>query len=197
MFRFLELYALGTAIDMLSLLIVLIPLLLLLHFVYIKDLKRTTWYLVFGVYLAGVFSVVGVPDIRYLTVDPGVNVVPFADMAADFQNAVMNVVLFIPLGFLLPFLWEKFRKFRYTLLFGFGTTLLVEILQIFTYRLTDINDLITNTLGTVIGYSIAHIFIKRSLPSGKTKDAFILSCIVLCLMLTVVHLISSVFWGVV
>ncbi|MDE6004221.1 MAG: VanZ family protein, partial [Oscillospiraceae bacterium] len=40
-------------------------------------------------------------------------------------------------------------------------SILIEILQIFTFRLTDIDDLITNTLGAILGYSIAKIILAR------------------------------------
>ena len=164
--------------DVVSAVIVLIPVFLLLHLFYIKDLKKSALYFVFGVYLAGAFSAVGLPDVKNLVIDFGVNVIPFIDMVSDFKNAVLNVILFVPLGFLLPFIWEKFREFKYTLMFGFGMTAFIEILQIFTFRLTDINDLITNTLGTIAGYFIVHMIIEKTnkfLPVGKTKDVFIIS----------------------
>ena len=184
--------------DVVSAVIVLIPVFLLLHLFYIKDLKKSALYFVFGVYLAGAFSAVGLPDVKNLVIDFGVNVIPFIDMVSDFKNAVLNVILFVPLGFLLPFIWEKFREFKYTLMFGFGMTAFIEILQIFTFRLTDINDLITNTLGTIAGYFIVHMIIEKTnkfLPVGKTKDVFIISGIVFCIMFTAVPFISSVFWN--
>ncbi len=184
--------------DVVSAVIVLIPVFLLLHLFYIKDLKKSALYFVFGVYLAGAFSVVGLPDVKNLVIDFGVNVIPFIDMVSDFKNAVLNVILFVPLGFLLPFIWEKFREFKYTLMFGFGMTAFIEILQIFTFRLTDINDLITNTLGTIAGYFIVHMIIEKTnkfLPVGKTKDVFIISGVVFCIMFTAVPFISSVFWN--
>ena len=77
-------------------------------------------------------------------------------------------------------------------------TAFIEILQIFTFRLTDINDLITNTLGTIAGYFIVHMIIEKTnkfLPVGKTKDVFIISGVVFCIMFTAVPFISSVFWN--
>ena len=55
--------------------------------------------------------------------------------------------------------------------FGFTTSLSVELLQIFTYRATDVNDLITNTLGTVLGY-ILGIATLRFSPSLKAKENY-------------------------
>ncbi len=43
---------------------------------------------------------------------------------------------------------------------GLMTSLGIEILQIFTFRATDINDLITNAAGTLAGYLIGRVMIK-------------------------------------
>ena len=99
MYSFLALF-----FDVVSAVIVLIPVFLLLHLFYIKDLKKSALYFVFGVYLAGAFSVVGLPDVKNLVIDFGVNVIPFIDMVSDFKNAVLNVILFVPLGFLLTYM---------------------------------------------------------------------------------------------
>lgn len=47
-------------------------------------------------------------------------------------------------------------------LLGFLTSLSIEVLQIFTFRATDVNDLITNVTGTIIGYFISRVIIKKS-----------------------------------
>ena len=133
-----------------------------------------------------------------LTVDFDVNIIPFVDMISDFKNAVLNVILFVPLGFLLPFIWKKFREFKYTLMFGFGMTVAIEILQIFAFRLSDINDLITNTLGTVVGFFAAHVIVGNSdkfSPTDKTKDVFIISAVAFVTVFAAVPFISSLFWN--
>lgn len=66
-----------------------------------------------------------------------------------------NVIMFIPLGFLLPRVFEKVNRFWKILL----TTALVitaaEIIQLFTLVGTcDIDDLILNLIGSAIGYGI-------------------------------------------
>mgnify|MGYP000003310018 FL=1 len=47
-------------------------------------------------------------------------------------------------------------------LLGFLTSLSIEVLQIFTFRATDVDDLITNVTGTIIGYFISRVIIKKS-----------------------------------
>jgi glycopeptide antibiotics resistance protein len=70
----------------------------------------------------------------------------------------------VPLGFLLPLLWKRFEKMRLTLLFGFLLSLAIEIAQLLTHRATDIDDILMNTLGTIIGYYL-YICIKKILHS--------------------------------
>lgn len=117
--------------------------------------KRTIIYMVFGFYFTAVLALVGFPNIASLKIDFAVNVIPFLDMVSDFINACLNILLFVPFGFFLPILWDKFRNIKNIALMGFIVTSLIEILQIFTFRTSDINDIITNTVGTIIRYFIA------------------------------------------
>lgn len=144
--------------------VILIPLFCHLDKRYFHDRKRMIGYLLFAVYLSGMFAVVGLPDIRYVRFDPRYNAVPFLYMFSDLTNTLLNVLLFVPLGFFLPFFWKRFFPFPRAVLFGFFTSMLVESLQIFTYRATDINDLMTNTLGTFLGWLLARITL-RLIPS--------------------------------
>ena len=81
-----------------------------------------------------------------------------------FINLVGNVVMFIPLGFFLPKLWQKQRKLWRTLLTTVLIILLVELTQMFTLVGTcDTDDLILNTLGAAVGYGIYKILIKTGL----------------------------------
>lgn len=55
--------------------------------------------------------------------------------------------MFVPVGFFLPFLWKKYEDWKQVLLFCTFLTVLIEVDQIFTFRTTDIDDLLTNLLG--------------------------------------------------
>ena len=81
-----------------------------------------------------------------------------------FINLAGNVVMFIPLGFFLPKLWQQQRKLRRTLLTPALIILLAELTQMFTLAGScDTDDLILNVLGAAIGYSIYKIIIKTGL----------------------------------
>lgn len=70
-------------------------------------------------------------------------------------NLAGNVVLFVPLGFLLPQVLPGMGKFWRTLLLSAGMICMVEILQLlFRVGSCDIDDLILNLLGASLGYGI-------------------------------------------
>ena len=91
-----------------------------------------------------------------------INLVPFFcwGIGSTF-GFIMNIVLFIPIGFLPPLLWEKGTTFGKTVLSGFVFSLLVELSQLFNFRATDIDDLFTNTLGTILGFALYYLLFKR------------------------------------
>ena len=64
-------------------------------------------------------------------------------------NFLGNVILFIPLGLIIPLLWKTSTK--KTMLIGFCSSLFIEICQMFLPRGTDIDDLILNTTGVLFG----------------------------------------------
>ncbi len=75
-------------------------------------------------------------------------------MAAMFTNLFGNILIFIPFGFFLP-MASRIRSFSTTLLSSLGLSLCVEIFQFFTkVGSFDVDDLILNTLGGVLGYLI-------------------------------------------
>lgn len=70
---------------------------------------------------------------------------------------VPNIMLFIPLGFFIPTVLIKKRKFYQVILISFAMTFSVEFFQYFIGRSSDIDDIITNLLGAMIGYAIFKI----------------------------------------
>lgn len=156
--------------------ILLLPVFFLLNRRYFHSRTRACCYFLFAVYLSAMFAVVGLPDIRYVRFDPHFNFVPFRYMFSDFGNSFLNVLLFVPMGFFLPVFWTIFRKLRRTLWFGFCVSLLIEVLQIFTFRASDVNDLITNTAGTLAGWCAGRLLLRlmpRIRPSENERDVYV------------------------
>lgn len=69
---------------------------------------------------------------------------------------VGNVVLFIPFGMLVPALVPKLRRGWRVILAGAGVSALIELWQLTVpqARHSDVNDVLTNTLGVAIGWGI-------------------------------------------
>ena len=75
-----------------------------------------------------------------------------------FANLVGNVAIFIPFGFFMP-MASRFRSFFLTFTYSFGFSLLVETFQLISkVGSFDVDDLVLNTLGGVIGYILFVIF---------------------------------------
>ncbi len=140
--------------------VLLLPLFCLLNRRYFHSPRRTVLYFLMAVYLCAMYAVVGLPDIRYMRLDFHCNLIPFAYMFSDYRSSSLNVLLFLPLGIFLPVLWQKFHSARWALLFGLGLSLFIECLQIFTFRASDVNDLITNTFGTFLGWCLGMLTLR-------------------------------------
>jgi len=82
----------------------------------------------------------------------------FADGAYGFLFFGLNVIMTVPLGFFLAALWPSMRSYKHTALAGFCFSLAIELSQLFTNRGTNVDDLIANTLGAVLGYVLFKLF---------------------------------------
>ena len=91
----------------------------------------------------------------------------------EWRNIILNILMFAPIGFMMPLLLKKCEKWYITYLVGFGTTLFIETLQLISKRgIFELDDIINNTLGCVIGYGIVMILIslfKRKKTNQKHK----------------------------
>lgn len=77
-------------------------------------------------------------------------------------NLVGNVVMFVPLGWLLPAVWEKLRVFFKTFLLSALIICLVEAIQYATaLGSCDIDDLILNLVGAALGYGLWRLTRKK------------------------------------
>ncbi|MDM7991326.1 VanZ family protein [Arthrobacter sp. zg-Y877] len=85
------------------------------------------------------------------------NLVPLVH--AELGDMVMNVLVFIPLGILLPLI-SRIRSAVGVLLVGFLVSLTMEVLQFVNAvlagggHIADVNDLLANTVGAPLGYGL-------------------------------------------
>lgn len=100
--------------------------------------------------------------ITFLSREPGarngLDLMPFATMGNSIQGdayVLENVLLFIPLGFLLPASFRWIRRSLRCAGTGLAISLLIEGSQFITSRgYVQTDDVLTNTLGMVIGYAV-------------------------------------------
>ena len=179
----------------------MVPIWCIYQKIYFHDWKRTIVSMIFGFYLTAIFSLVGFPTIRFLRIDFTLNIIPFITMVSDYVNAWLNVLLFIPFGFFLPILWSRFQNIKNVVLIGLIATCMIEMSQIFTYRATDINDIITNMMGTIIGYFtarwITNNFTKRILPGSSNSDFYVICGLVVLIMFFFQPFVSLILWEMV
>ncbi len=188
----------SACVDILASAIFILPIFAVCHQFVFRKVKHTALYSIFAFYLIAVMSLVGLPSVNYVRIDFSVNIIPFLDMISDAANAFLNVLLFVPMGFFLPILWEKCRHFKNTLSLCLCITGVIEVLQILTFRTTDINDIITNAVGSVIGFLIARRmtkgFSKLICSGAKPYEMYIVFAVSFAVMFFGVPFISDLLW---
>ncbi|MEU3516854.1 VanZ family protein [Streptomyces sp. NPDC006654] len=91
---------------------------------------------------------------------------PIPLLMADI-SMIPNVIMFIPLGFLLPLFSDRFTRGR-TTAFCALASLGIELTQLLQYialgngRSVDVNDLIANTLGGLLGYAALRVAQRKA-----------------------------------
>lgn len=108
-------------------------------------------------------------NIRYVNIVPGHFIVSMllgeASLISIMKNIVFNIILFIPLGFIIAFLFRKLGLIK-TLLIGSIISIAIEIVQyVCSLGITQIDDVITAGIGIAIGYSVQQA-LRRCLGNG-------------------------------
>ena len=88
------------------------------------------------------------------------NFVPLANLL-DYEirreaiiNVVGNTAMFLPIGIIWPIVFRKLDSHQKVIAAGVGFSACIEILQLPFDRVTDIDDLLLNSLGFLAGYGI-------------------------------------------
>ncbi|MDE6385440.1 MAG: VanZ family protein [Eubacterium sp.] len=77
---------------------------------------------------------------------------------SEWRNIILNILMFVPFGFMLPILFKKLRSFWKVYLAGFAFTLAIELTQlVFRLGIFEVDDLFDNLLGAMIGYGLFSI----------------------------------------
>ena len=139
-----------------------------LRLTYLKLAKRKINYadeflkLVFIIYILCLFQIVTYQDVSI----GGMNLIPFKEIfrynfGSDlfFENVIGNMALFIPYGI---FIAKVFKdcKVIYPLFLSFIASLAIELTQLSIGRVFDVDDVILNVIGAVVGYDLYKLFTK-------------------------------------
>ena len=82
--------------------------------------------------------------------------------ATPIEDLLLNVILFMPLGFFLPYLWPKLNMWKTTLI-GFFFSICIETTQYFAHwGCLGLDDVLNNTLGTCVGFLCWTVYRKAA-----------------------------------
>lgn len=111
--------------------------------------------------------------------EKSVNLVPLVSLTLqDTQTSLLNLLLFIPFGFGLPFITDL--RLRKVVVVGTAFSVAIELVQLIsgliagvTFRVADINDVIFNTAGVALGYMlcVALLRLSRRMPFPRQLSA--------------------------
>lgn len=95
-------------------------------------------------------------------------------MKTVLLNILGNILAFLPFGLFLPFFSRRCRRLWYTMFYSFELSLLVELIQLVSKVGTfDVDDLMLNTLGGVLGYflykAVAAVVVYREKHHKKSR----------------------------
>ena len=162
--------------NMIPYMLIALPVYLIVRGIIIKTKKiDVSWFreltmLIFVLFCVGLASLTVIPRFEFGisgfdVVENGVhgtNLIPLLVFVETYRevfvngninyfliNFVGNIVMFIPFGLFIPFLWKTSGK--RTVFIGFCVSLFIESCQLFLTRGTDIDDLMLNTVGVLIG----------------------------------------------
>ncbi|MEC0127178.1 VanZ family protein [Paenibacillus pabuli] len=134
-------------------------------------IRQYTLIIAFAVYILAVMHFVFFPiDVNigiYANQTPWYKTIQFIPiLTLDIPSFALNILLFLPLGFMLPLVKPSADTVGKAVRIGLSFSFSIEMLQLIIRvtlgngRTTDINDLIANTAGSIIGYFIFHRLAK-------------------------------------
>ena len=149
-------------------------------------IKASSFFLLvfFGLYLIGVLHVTGAgtlwDGIRNGIRLENINLIPFSRQISPL-GYLLNLIMMVPLGFLVPLLFRKIDRWLKILGLGAGMSLVLELSQLLSWRAVDVDDLILNSLGTLLGYGLFRL-VGLCLKGRKPLQKLTRCCLTLVLL---------------
>lgn len=128
----------------------------------------------FIIYILCLFQIVTIKD----TNNPGMNITFFQELTRYefgsnlfFHNIIGNIVMFLPFGFFISYIL-KFKRAFFPIIFSAITSTIIEFIQLSIGRTFDVDDIILNVIGGLIGYLIYKL-LNLILKKFKRKENII------------------------
>ena len=150
----------------------------------------------FGIYIMCLFTVVTYQDVESY----GNNFTPFKEMFRYtlgsnlfIKNVIGNMVMFMPYGFFTGY-FLKINKVSVVLLLSMLVSTSIEVIQGYIDRVFDIDDIILNVIGSIIGFLIYKLFnkIKDRLPKILRNTIFYSIIILILIVLFILYLMKII-----
>lgn len=174
-------------VNMIPYMVIAVPIYLIIRFLMLrKSSRKFNLYheialLIFVIFVVGLASQTVIPKIE-LGINGNINILKngthginllslkvlfetyrevFINLNINYFiiNFLGNIIMFMPIGFFIPLLWEIPDK--KIIIVGFLFSLFIEVCQLFLNRGTDVDDLILNTLGTILGLLVYKFLYKK------------------------------------
>lgn len=160
--------------------VIVLAIVLIIRIAYFKNhkkkfsLQKELMLLLFIAYILMLFQLVTYKNNEYF----GMNLVPLTEIlrydfgTPEFMRQVIgNIILFIPFGLFVTY-YTNIKKIGSIFLTTIGVSLVIETVQYFIGRSFDVDDIILNVIGGILGFLlyIALDAIKKHLPAIFQKD---------------------------
>lgn len=130
----------------------------------------------FLIYIISLFYVVTFQDVSWSTS----NFIPFKEMfryrifsAMFFKNVIGNMIMFLPYGFFISYILKLDKK-KAVFILSLLISITIEVTQLIIGRVFDVDDILLNVVGGLVGYLIYRIITKIEihLPSFLKNNCF-------------------------
>lgn len=164
-------------------------------------LYREFWLLIGIIYLLLLYQLV--TNVDFNSSQGGFNIIPFKEITRYelsstqfYINVVGNILLFIPFGYIVA-AYIKPKKIWTNMIIAIIVSSTIELVQLKIGRSFDVDDILLNTLGCIIGFLIfvAWQAIERHLPAFLKSDWFRNIICIIILALLILSGLSA--WGLV
>jgi len=113
----------------------------------------------------------------------------------DLQNCLFNILMFVPLGMFLPLLMAKCKEFKWLLLVVVGATASIETYQTLSGAgIFELDDLINNSLGGIIGYQLYKLAVSIS-NHKKVKVKSLIGNLAIPLLMGLIFIVMSIVYA--